>query len=334
MTRSRGGWRAGLALAGAAFALGWATLPAQAALVDDRQPGSATVPDSGEAWYAAAPVDLCTTPIGCPPAGVPQSPYPADTLHVGVAGGRETARTYVVPDLSRIPYAATVTGVTMTLPVATAPGDGSLTPESAHVVACLPAAPASDGAEGSTAAPPKVDCSLSAPLRYDAGAAVFTADLTALVAASGGPLPFGVALLPDPRATAVSDAWHVTFNGRDRAGSGHIASRVTFLVAPATGDSPDTDGTTGSTVTDATVPPPTQPGPVELPDAGAAPLDQAPPQVAPPAAPVAQPVAFSHEFQYPMVFLLPLALLAGAVFFVRLFSRDATPLVHRAPVGR
>jgi Na+/H+ antiporter NhaC len=47
------------------------------------------------------------------------------------------------------------------------------------------------------------------------------------------------------------------------------------------------------------------------------------------AAPV-QPVAFARSFQYPMAFLLPIVLLAGAVFFGRLFTRDATP-VRPAP---
>ena len=59
-----------------------------------------TVPDVAEAWYAAAPIDVCTTPLGCPPDQVPTSPYPADSLHVGVAGGQETARTYLLPDFS------------------------------------------------------------------------------------------------------------------------------------------------------------------------------------------------------------------------------------------
>jgi len=44
----------------------------------------------------------------------------------------------------------------------------------------------------------------------------------------------------------------------------------------------------------------------------------------------AQPVALSQPFQYPLAFLLPLALLAAAVFFARLFTRDAVPLKARA----
>src|SRR4051794_15371014 len=60
---------------------------------------SATVPDVAEAWYAAAPIDVCTTPLGCPPDQVPTSPYPTGSLHVGVAGGPGDARTPVPPGL-------------------------------------------------------------------------------------------------------------------------------------------------------------------------------------------------------------------------------------------
>src|SRR6059058_5253196 len=79
---------------------------------------SATVPDAAEAWYAAAPIDVCTTPLGCPPDQVPTSPYPAGSLHVGVAGGQETARSYVQPDLSQLSGATLLRG-TMALHVDT-----------------------------------------------------------------------------------------------------------------------------------------------------------------------------------------------------------------------
>src|SRR3954447_18135143 len=63
-------------------------LPASGAQRASAAVDTATVPDVAEAWYSAAPVDLCTTPLGCPPDQVPTSPYPKDTLHVGVAGGQ------------------------------------------------------------------------------------------------------------------------------------------------------------------------------------------------------------------------------------------------------
>lgn len=329
--RTRGWRRAGLVLSGAVPAL--ALLPlaaAHAALVDEDRTATAMVGDAAEAWYAPVPVDLCTTPLGCPPAEAPSSPYPPDTLHVGVAGGQESARTYLLPDLAGLPYGATVTGGTMTLPVAAATGDGTQSPEAAHMVACLSTAPVTDGAEGSTAAPPKVDCHTSSPLSYDADKGVFTLELTPLLAATAGVLPFGIALVPDPDKTTVTDAWHVTFNGRARPKTDHISSLLTFQ-RPVAQPVPTGDPGSGSVVDQPPpVQPPAQPVPgIGLPNPAEGPVDDSPPQVAPPAAAPAQPVAFSREFQYPMTFLLPLVLLAGAVFFVRLFTRDATPVsVH------
>jgi hypothetical protein len=337
--RSRGRRRAGRVLSGAVPALALALLPlaaAQAAPLEART-ATVTVGNSAEAWYADAPIDLCTTPLGCLPAEVPSSPYPPATLHVGVAGGQESARTYLVPDLLVIPYGSTLVGGTMTLPVAAATEDGTQAPESAHIVACLAAAPVADGVEGSTAEPPKVDCKTSSPLEYDARKSVFTLQLTPLLKATGGLLTYGIALVPDPKKTGVSDAWHVAFNGKERVKAKHISSLVTFQRPVVSPPPPVDQSGDGAVINDPPLEqPPTAPVPgVGLPDPVQEPVDEAPPQVAPPAAaPVAQPVALSREFQYPMQFLLPLALLAGAVFFVRLFTRDATPMRAGRRVAR
>ena len=310
--------RAGLLMVGAVTPLAWLSM----ATADAAQPQTATVQDIAEAWYAAAPIDFCTTPLGCPPAEVPTSPYPADTLHVGVAGGQETARTYVVPNLLAIPFGSTMTGGTMTLPVVTDTQAGTVSPETAKIEACLATKPVTDGVQGSTQAPPAVDCKTSAALKYDAKKAVFTVDLAPLLAAwSGGAPQFGIGLLPDTAKAGPSDAWHVTFNGRKHTGE-HISSVISYT-PPAT-------PTVGSNVpppASAPAPPtgvstPTAPN-ISLPPATAQPPPAAAPQVATPQQPVAQqPVAFARPFQYPMAFLMPLALLAGAVYFVRLFTRD------------
>ena len=102
-----------------AVPIGWLlVLPAAGAV--PAAPGfdeqTVTVNNRAEAWYSASPVDTCTSPIGCPPGST--SPYPADTLHVGVAGGQETSRTYLAPDLTSLSPGASVVGATMTLPVA------------------------------------------------------------------------------------------------------------------------------------------------------------------------------------------------------------------------
>src|SRR3954471_9644153 len=108
--------RAAMLLGGVAVPFGWLlALPAAGAQPPaGAQPATAgahpataalhtiTVADTAEAWYAAGPVDVCTSPLGCPPQQAPTSPYPSDTLHVGVAAGQETARAYLLPDLSLV----------------------------------------------------------------------------------------------------------------------------------------------------------------------------------------------------------------------------------------
>jgi hypothetical protein len=315
--RSRAWRRAGLLTVGAVTPLVWLSMAAVAAPAH-----TATVADSAEAWYAAAPVDICTTPLGCPPPQVPSSPYPADTLHVGVAGGQETARTYVVPNLFALPLGATLTGGTMTLPVVTDANAGTVSPDTAKILACLATKPVTDGTQGSTQAPPDVDCKTSAPLKYDAKKTVFTVDLAPLLSAwAKGAPQFGIGLVPDTSKAQPSDAWHVAFNGRKRTGP-HISSLISYtppapIPTPASAPAP----------TQAAPPPPVSSGntpSVSLPPPTTAQPPAAAPQVAPtqPQPIAQQPVALTRSFQYPMAFLMPLALLVGAVFFVRLFTRD------------
>lgn len=333
--------RSGLLLAASAVPLGLLlAAPAQgdtvsaAAKPAPTASKTVTVADVAEAWYADSPVDVCTAPLGCPPADTPTSPYPADTLHVGVAGGQETARTYLQPDLLAVPFGATVLHAAMTLPVGTGQGDGTQSPGAASVVACLATGSFTDGTAGSASTPPKTDCATLARASYDAKHHVFTLDATPLLKAlAAGSGARGIALIADLRGGQPTDAWHVAFNGHKRAGAHHISTAVTF-VAPPPADYGATAATTPVNTqppggTGATVPPSLTS--VGLPSQAAAttPGDAAPLVAAqqPAAAAVAQqPVVFSAGFQYPLAFLLPLGLLAGAIFFARLFTRDATPM--------
>ena len=315
-------------VAGAAVPLGWlAMVPASAAPVRaGSEARTATVADVAEAWYASAPVDVCTTPLGCPPAQVPTSPYPAHTLHVGVAGGQETARTYVLPNLVSLPYGAKFLSGTMTLPVTTDNSAGNVSLAAATIQACLATAPIPDGTEGSAQAAPATDCKTKAPLKYDAKKAVFTLDLAPFLTAwSNGTPQLGLALLPV--SASPTDAWHVSFNGRKYAGA-HIASSIVFTPPP-----PITSGGTQTSAAPPVTPPAANPVPqsppnISLPPQTTGTTPAAPPQVATPTvpAPVAQPVAISTKFQYPLAFLFPIALLAGAVFFIRLFTRNPLPV--------
>ena len=168
---------------------------------------TATAGPEAEAWYAPSPT--CTTPVGCLPLPA-LSAYPAGTMHVGVRAGLEEARTYLRLALDGLPADATLTGGTLTIPVG-GPEMGTASPETASVVACYGYAPFAP-AEASTAPPPAVDCTTTAPARYEAGApATLTVDLTPFATRWGAGEPNdGIALLPAP-GTTPGTTWHVGF---------------------------------------------------------------------------------------------------------------------------
>lgn len=313
-----------------AVPLGWLlTAPAEAVPQQDASASTRTVGDAAEAWYANGPIDICTTPLGCPPQQAPTSPYPANTLHVGVAGGQETARTYVLPDLLSLPFGATYTGGAMTLPVDTSGSDGTVSADQAKMLACAVTQPFADGTAGSSGTPPKTDCKVSAKAVYDAKKVAFTVDLTPFLEAwSKGTPSLGIALVPDPKGVGPTDAWHVTINGRKLAGRPHVQSSISFTPPPPTpsGGSTDTGGSAAAPPPASTANPPAVTTP-DVPPTTTTPNAPAPVVASTqPTTPVAQqPVAFSREFQYPLAFLAPLALLVGAVFFTRLFTRDPLP---------
>lgn len=299
--------------------------PLGGALVGTAAADSSTqVPDSAEAWYASAPIDVCSTPLGCPPTQPPTaSPYPAGSLHVGVAGGQETARSYLQPALMSLPPGATLLSGTMTLHVDTSNTDGSLTPENAKILACLVTAPFADGTAGSTSAPPAVDCTVSDKPTYVAATGVLTLDLAPFLQAwDGGAPQLGIALVPNKNQVAQTDAWHVTIEGRKQAGAKPVTSTIAYREAPA--GSLDQSFPSGPV----TLPAASPPAPVSLPPTTTSVAPAAsPPVVAPTTpAPLAQRrAAFSGPVTYTAAYLAPLALFAGVWFFARLFTRDATP---------
>ena len=322
--------RASLLFAGALVPLGWLLIaPAEAAPQQGESGPTRTVEDVAEAWYASSPIDICTTPLGCPPEQVPTSPYPDNTLHVGVAGGEETARTYVQPDLLSLPIGATATSGVMTLPVDTTGSDGTVAAETAKMVGCLVTQPFADGTAGSSGTAPKTDCKTSVRAVYDAKKVVFTLDIDPFLKAwSAGQPSFGIALQPDPDKVTPSDAWHVTINGRKLKGRPHVQSVITYTPAPPIPSTSSSDVAPPPAPSTTSANPPPVTSVPDVPPATTTTGDAAPPVVAPTqqGTPVAQqPVAFSQEFQYPLAFLAPLALLIGAVFFTRLFTRDARP---------
>lgn len=290
-----------------------------------------TVVPAAEAWYQPDPSCDLGLPTGClggltPPDGVPAptdlpgSPYPEGTLHVSVEGGAETARTYLSYALPAVE--AQLVGASLDVPLDTAAGSGSVTPEASRVVVC-----AFDGAlrpaEGSVAAPPAASCAASVVLRYAATPAPrLTADLAPLLEQLA--VGHGLALLPDATAPQPT-AWHVAFSAHTRTDALTAPASLRLTLRPL--------GEQG-----------TAPGFVALPPqavVGLAPGLAAEPTAAlgsavpPPALPAAGPAARTGAqpelrvvrvgYAYPAVWLLPLVFLIGVPLVARCLTRDLTP---------
>ena len=310
----------GLTMTGVALALlvGVAK-PAQAAT------GSVPAPDAAEAWYSSAPAVPCPIPVACSPS--PITPYPKDTLHVGVAGGKETARTYLVPDLGVVPPGATITAALMTLPLARDAQAGGLRPDVAIMKACLVTEPVKDAIAGSSETPPKIDDKVCVPAVYSAVDLRFTVDLAAFIANWSGGIPRnGIALVPELAKAGPTTVWHVAFNGRKRADTLHISSLLSYTTPDDTFGPPP-----GQDFTPDVILPPLGSGPPITGGIGPLPVPapQTTPTVATPPAQQAS-VTVPARFQYPAAFLLPLAFFAAGVFFFRLFTADPTPVGVRA----
>ncbi|MCU1602997.1 MAG: hypothetical protein JWO22_3706 [Frankiales bacterium] len=193
--------------------------------------GTVRIASGIEAWYQANPT--CELATGCvttdavpggvlpvpAPTGVPL--YPSGTLHVGFAGGKETARSYLLFPLDAV--VGTVTAVRLTVPLDTEPADGSVTPESSQVQVCLATAPVGR-AEAALTDPPKTSCAEHAKLSYVATPAPhLQADLSSM-------LPDlltsdGLALVPE--ATSPAGAWHVVFRSHLSDAKGAASLEVT-----------------------------------------------------------------------------------------------------------
>jgi hypothetical protein len=287
------------------------------------------VVDRAEAWYGGPPVANCSSPVGCPPVSAP-SAYPANTLHVGVIGGSENARTYIALDLSAVPTGTPVLSAMLTMPVSSDSSAGNVNVSAATPVLCLAAAPFADGASGSSDPPPGVDCDVKVPATYKpAGGAVttdsFTADLSKFFEAwKNGSPNYGIAILPAPMAGA-SDAWHVAFNGRQLTTAPHITATLTVSM-------PRFGAVTSTPITPAL---PTGSGPPSAPQVVG--TTASPPAAAPVVAPAnAAPanqignVALSRRLSSPpWPFLwLPLFIVILAVYSIRTFTRpifDGSP---------
>lgn len=180
--------------------------------------GTATTGMQVEAWYATVTSDACESPADLDCSQLPPvDQYPKDTLHVGVHGGKPTALTVVEVDLfgANIPAGMQVVGGTLSLPVDTAPSDGSLGHENAKLLVCGVTEFVSGG-KAQLKQPPKTECdNASAPAKYSAKSKTFTVDLQPFAAKwAAGDSP-ALAVMPAPEAATGNETWHVAFWGKD-----------------------------------------------------------------------------------------------------------------------
>jgi hypothetical protein len=314
---------AGAALVGGVLAL----VPASAALATPSS--SVQVPAASDSWYRASVA--CGTPLGCPTT---PSPYPAGTRHVGVQLGSEESRSYLQLDLSSVPDGARLTGGLLTVPLGGVE-DGTASPDTAAVLACVAFDPVATADGTYTASPPEPSCSAaSAPGRYVAAVGTSPAelvfDLKPVVPLWQTAIVRGVlVLLPQPGA-AVTDTWHVAFSAASRTGG--VAKPKAALQYDASVTPTPTSGFSPQPSVDVPVAQPTNPvlpglGPVSAPQPLAPPAQPPAVATASPAV-VDQPVdvvpvsVVLPRFRYPAVFLLPLLLAAVAVWLARALTRE------------
>jgi hypothetical protein len=293
-----------------------------------------TLTPTTEAWYQLNPT--CLTPAGCvspdnlpvaPPAPVPplpvSSPYPAGSLHVSVAAGKESARSYLAFPFGQFD-GRTVSAGTLTVPLDVAPADGNATPDVSKVIVCLTTSSKITATEGTIATPPTADCASSVPASYVATPQPhLQANLTALAADVPGAT--GLVLLPDDSKAAQTDAWHVVFSAHTRTDAAKTApASVTLTVEDAATtvpvDQPPVDVPGVPVVPPVTgfVPPPAvqvPPTTTEIP-----PTVSNPPPVA--VAPVTAPRLVTVGYAYPVVWLLPLAFMVLIPATARALTKD------------
>ncbi|MSZ78302.1 MAG: hypothetical protein F2667_14450, partial [Actinobacteria bacterium] len=184
-----------LALAAGLTALGLWPSPAPASAVVEE---TATVPHLAESWYVKPNLpelvpgqpelpdldlpDVCDLIGGCEPIpipgiGLPLPPtvpddvaeliFPAETLHVEMAGNRPISRAFMVPDLRLIPDGAEITSGTLVLPVNEEPLALNNLVDQARFAACLVISPVTDGEQGRLSKAPDFDCdAASSPAVY------------------------------------------------------------------------------------------------------------------------------------------------------------------------
>ncbi len=296
-----------------------------------------------EAWYHTTPAS--ELPPDIPLDQLPEeSQYPENTLHVGQRVGEEESRTYLTFNLSAVPVTARITRVIVYLPLDE--DGGTKEPKAASTQACLVNEPPEEKKEGSLEPPPEAECSKtlsSAPATYEQKPRphleLNLGPLTELITPTGG-----IALLPTDTETQRTRTWHLAFFAKNNKNKNAepISARISYQEAtsPTIGLPPsDPPSGSGSVPLDSGggfVDPPSIGGFVDPPSIGG---EGAPPgtidslPASEPQEPVetgADQIVFATEATairndlkaYSVKWLVPLALLFGAVFWSFVLNQE------------
>jgi hypothetical protein len=212
--------------------LAWAVLPMTVATAASKE----GVGNGDEAWFQAYHEPLaelpngdptCDSPAGCNLAGNitrnSVKPHPEGVLVVAANGGEEDAQTFFNFAVDELPLGATVTGGTVTMPVATDEEAGNVREEDAKLVACLVTGFIPGGADGGSYQDrPEFDDGTCVPVEVDDAAETLTYALSldrfGKSWGTGTPLQ-GITIMVDPEVSppAPDETWRVVFNSARRA---------------------------------------------------------------------------------------------------------------------
>lgn len=250
-----------------------------------------TLQATDEGWYQPNPT--CATVTGCVDTSVPgvdsptTSPYPEETLHVGVLQGMENARTYLTFDVEegRIPTAAI-----LEIPIDDLAG--TALPDMSKVVVCTFFGSITEE-DGSFEQAPTAACEVNVEAEHDAELGLLRADLEPLLfdLAFGS----GLVLLPNAAEAAATDNWHVAFSSAEREEAPTPPATLVLTYAdaePAVTPTPTSTPTPQPTAEETPTPAPANPiAPVAPPPATTSrPIALPPPVRVPAAAPTPAPI--------------------------------------------
>lgn len=294
-----------------------------------------------EGWYYTTGV--CDSELDC--SSLPTaSPYPENTLHVGIHAGRPVTATFIELAYSAPPEGTELMGGTLTIPVDAEPGHGSVAFDKAELIVCAVSGMVRD-VDGSFSEPPSYDCDVASAMgQFHADPKPrFTFDLASFTSRWSNADMSALALLPTENAIKAQQTWHVAMWGKQNKNdaAAPITAELSFgdeTTATGGGEIPSSN----SGLPEAAAPAEIAPTPIEPAESAdlSAGLQGGPPSAAD-APEMADPVreAAPHDGNgtpaeilparsvgspYPIAWAMPVVLIIGMIMSGRTLSRSVT----------